>query len=305
MRQLGFDEMVDLNSLAVFASVVDAGSFTGGAKALGLPKGSVSRKISRLETSLGVRLLNRTTRKLSLTDVGRAYYEQCRNGLAELDAASQLVRDTQSTPMGVIRISAPADSGRGGMGNWIEEYLRRYERTKIELVLTDEFVDLVEQRIDLAFRSGPLMDSSLVARKLAPSYRLLCASPEYLNRRGQPASLDDLREHDCIVHGDSVTGANWHLRGPEGDVGVGVKARIAAGNIGFVQRCALSGLGIALIPEAVVRDDIRARRLINVLDGYSSPSVGLYAIYPSNRHLSVNVRAFLDLVVEMMEGGTV
>jgi len=297
--------MVDLNSLAVFASVVDAGSFTGGAKTLGLPKGSVSRKISRLETALGVRLLNRTTRKLSLTDVGRAYYEQCRKGLGEIDAANQLVRDTRTTPMGVIRISAPADSGRVGMGNWIEEYLKRYERTKVELVLTDEFVDLVDQRIDLAFRSGPLMDSSLVARKLAPSHRILCASPEYIKRRGRPVSLDALSEHDCIVHGDSVTGATWQLRGPDADAAIGVEARIAAGNVGFVQRCALSGLGIALIPESVARDDVHAKRLINVLDSYSSPSMGLYAIYPSNRHLSVNVRAFLDLAVEMIEGGTV
>jgi DNA-binding transcriptional LysR family regulator len=137
--------VIDLNALAVFAQVVEAGSFTGGARALGLPKGSVSRKISGLEAALGVRLLHRTTRKLSLTEVGRAYYAQCRKGLVELDAANQLVKETRSVPSGTLRISAPADFGGGGLADWVEAFLKRYDQVRIELVLSDRYVDLIER----------------------------------------------------------------------------------------------------------------------------------------------------------------
>ncbi len=290
--------MHDLNALAVFVSVVEAGSFTGGAAELGLPKGSVSRKISGLEAALGVRLINRTTRKLSLTDVGRAYYEQCRKGLGELEAAHRLTDETQSVPTGVLRISAPADTGTGGLTGWIETYLRRYDQAKVELVLSDRYVDLIAERIDLAFRAGRLKDSSFVARRLMTNRRVLCASPSYLKRYGVPTSLDDLSAHDGIVHGDSVAGAVWRLNGPEGEVSIPVKGRVAGHNMRVVISAALAGLGIALIPDAIVRGDVKAKRLVRVLDQYAGPEQGLYAVYPSSRQLSANVRAFLDIVVE-------
>lgn len=206
--------MIDLNALAIFVSVVEAGSFTGGAKALGLPKGSVSRKISSFEATLGVRLLHRTTRKLSPTEIGSAYYEQCRRGVVELNAANQSVGDTQSVPMGVLRISAPADFGGGGLSDWVEAFLKRHEQAKVELVLSDHYVDLIEQRIDLAFRSGRLRDSSFIARKLGPARRVLCASPDYLGRRGEPEIPGDLEDHDGVIYGRSVEGTAWRLRGP-------------------------------------------------------------------------------------------
>ncbi len=290
--------MHDLNALAIFVSVVEAGSFTGGAAALGLPKGSVSRKISGLEAALGVRLINRTTRKLSLTDVGRAYYEQCRKGLGELEAAHRLIDETQSVPTGVLRISAPADTGTGGLTGWIETYLRRYDQAKIELVLSDRYVDLIAERIDLAFRAGRLKDSSFVARRLMTNRRVLCASPGYLKRNGVPTSLDDLSTHDGIVHGDSVAGAVWRLHGPEGEVSIPVNGRVAGHNMRVVISAALAGLGVALIPDAVAHSDIKAKRLVRVLDQYAGPELGLYAVYPSSRQLSANVRAFLDIVVE-------
>jgi DNA-binding transcriptional LysR family regulator len=291
--------MIDLNALAVFAGVVEAGSFTGGAQALGLPKGSVSRKISGLEAALGVRLLHRTTRKLSLTEVGRAYYAQCRKGLVELDAANQLVKETRSVPSGTLRISAPADFGGGGLADWVEAFLKRYDQVRIELVLSDRYVDLIEQRIDLAFRTGRLRDSSFIARRLGPARRVLCASPDYLARRGQPEDLDDLRDHDTVIYGPSVEGAVWHLRGPEGDATVQVKGRLAGDSMTFVLRAALFGLGIALLPEAFARSEFETGRLTPVLERYGTAGQGVFAVYPSNRHLSANVRAFLDLVLEM------
>lgn len=291
--------MVDLNALAIFAKVVEAGSFTGGAKVLGLPKGSVSRKVSGLEAALGVRLLHRTTRKLSLTETGRSYYEQCREGLAALDAANRLVNASQAEPRGTVRISAPADFGDGGLGDWVETFLDRYPEVRVELVLSDRYVDLIEQRIDVAFRTGRLSDSSFIARKLAPTRRVLCASPTYLARHGTPATLDDLADHKAVVYGGAASGTVWRLSGPDGEASVPVNARIAADNMNFVRRAALAGLGIALLPEAFARADFSAGDLTSVLADHATVGQGLYALYPSGRHLSAAVRAFLDLVIEL------
>ena len=291
--------MIDLNALAVFVAVVEAGSFTGGAKALGLPKGSVSRKISGLEASLGVRLLNRTTRKLSPTAVGRTYYERCKRGLHEIDAANQSLNETRSVPRGVLRIAAPIDFGAGGLGDWVVAFLKRYDEARVELVLSDRYVDLIEQRIDLAFRTGAFQDLSFVSRKLGPSRRVLCGSSDYLRRRGEPHTPDDLREHRGVVYGNSVEGAVWRLRGPDGDIVISVDAIVAVDSMNFVLQAALSGLGLALLPEAIARAAIDAGQLRRVLDGYATVGQGVFAVYPSHRQLSPNVRAFLDLVVEM------
>ncbi len=289
---------MDLNALAVFVGVVEAGSFTAGAKHLGLPKGSVSRKISRLETSLGVRLLHRTTRKLSLTVTGRAYYEQCRKGLEELDAANRLIGDTKTAPSGTLRISAPVDFAKGGLADWVADFLKCHENASVELVLSDHYVDLIEQRIDLAFRTGRLRDSSFIARKLGSARRVLCASPDYLERYGEPETISALQRHNCVVHGTSVSAVSWHLRGQEGDVSVPIRSRVAGDSMGFATRAARSGLGIALLPEGVVRTEVQTGRLVRVLASYATEGQGLYAVYPSNRQLSANVRAFLDIVIE-------
>ncbi len=289
---------IDLNALAVFAEVAEAGSFTQGAQALGVPKGSVSRKISALEAALGVRLLNRTTRKVSLTDIGRLYYEQCRKGLDELDAAARLIDASRAAPRGTLRISAPADFGGGRFGALIEAFLKTYEQVNIELLLSDDYVDLIEQRIDLAFRSGTLEDSTLIARRLGPTRRILCASPDYLALRGTPETLGELQNHDCIVHGRTADNAHWRFSGPDGAVSVRVNARVAANGMSFLRSLAVRGLGIVLYPEAIARDDIAHGRLSRVLEEYASAESAIYALYPSGRHVSPNVRAFLDMAAE-------
>lgn len=289
---------MDLNALAIFVSVAEAGSFTAGAEALGLPKGSVSRKVSRLEAALGVRLLHRSTRKISLTDIGRDYYEQCRRGLAEFDAADRLISETRSAPSGNLRISAPVDFARGGLADWVAKYLTHNERTSVELVLSDHYVDLIDQRIDLAFRTGLLRDSSFIARKLGSARRVLCASPDYLERNGTPQTVSELQRHQCIIHGTSISANSWRLSGPEGEVFVPVKARVAGDSMSFASHAAQSGLGIALLPEAIVRAQTQSGTLTRVLQPYATVGQGLYAIYPSNRQLSANVRAFLDIVIE-------
>ncbi len=289
---------IDLNALAVFAQVAEAGNFTQGAQALGVPKGSVSRKISALEAALGVRLLNRTTRKVSLTDIGRLYYEQCRKGLDELEAAARLIDASRATPRGTLRISAPADFGGGRFGGLVEEFLKVHEQVNIELLLSDDYVDLIEQRIDLAFRSGTLADSTLIARRLGPTRRILCASPDYLALRGTPETLEELQNHDGIVHGRTVDNAHWRLSGPTGAISVRVNARVAANGMSFLRSLALRGLGIVLYPEVIARDDIARGRLRRVLEEYASAESAIYALYPSGRHVSPNVRAFLDMAAE-------
>ena len=291
--------MIDLNGISIFVSVVEAGSFTGGARALQIPKGSISRKVSRLEEELGVRLLNRTTRSVSLTDVGQIFYEQCRKGMAEFEYAGQLLDQVKSEPSGTLRISAALDFGSGRFGEIVDTFLKRYEKANVELVLTDHFLDLVEHRIDLAIRIGNMEDSSLVARKLGAGRAKLCASPAYLSKFGAPNALQDLRFHNCIVHGRSAENAVWQLHGPDGLESVRMKCRVSGCNMSHALELVLNGHGIGLLPEVVFREEANTGNLVHILDQYISPEYGFYAVFPSNRQVSPNVRAFLDLAVEM------
>jgi len=294
--------MVDLNGITIFVAVVEAGSFTGGARKLNIPKGSISRKVSRLEEELGVRLLNRTTRSVTLTDAGRTYYEQCRKGLAEINYAEQLLEDTRKEPSGTLRISAPVDFGTGRFGEIVDAFIRAYPKANIELVLADQFLDLVEHRIDLAIRIGRLEDSSLIARKLGSARAILCASPAYLQKHNSPQALQDLRFHDCIVHGRLAQTAIWQLKGPEGAESVRMKCRVSGCNMSHALDLVLAGHGIGLLPDAVAETEIRAGKLMRVLDQFASPEFGFFAVYPSNRQMSPAVRAFLDIAVEVTSG---
>lgn len=294
--------MVDLNNIAAFVAVVEAGSFTGGARALQMPKGSISRKISRLEEELNIRLLHRTTRRVTLTDAGRTYYEQCRRGLAELDQAGQALDRARAEPGGTLRISVPSDFGPGRFSNVIDAYLAKYDQVSIELVLTDHFLDLVEHRIDLAIRIGALSDSSLVARKLGAARAVLCAAPAYLDRHGVPDTLQDLRHRDCIVHGRTAEDAVWRLIGPAGAESVRMKCRVSGCNMLHALELVTAGWGIGLLPAAVVQGPLNAGKIVRVLEHYTSPEFGIYAVYPSTRQTSPAVRAFIDLMAERTAG---
>ncbi len=212
--------MVDLNHVALFVKVVETGSFSTAARALGVPKSTISRQIARLEADLGARLLHRTTRRLELTALGRRYYDEVRDGLERLASATDHVSATQAVPSGTIRVAAPVEMGARQIMEIVPEFLRTYPEVAVELVLHDGIVDLVAERIDVAFRTGRMPSSSLVARKLGPARRLLVASPSYLAARGTPRRLADLHAHDCIVFGPTVDAATWRpvgqLRDPRG-----------------------------------------------------------------------------------------
>lgn len=287
--------MLDLNDIVVFARVVEAGSFTAAARLLGMPKTTVSRRVAALEREVGVRLLQRTTRSLAVTDAGRLYYEQGSRALRLIDDANQRLAEARAEPSGTIRVSAPVGFGSGFLTATVFDVLAAYPKARVELRLTDDRLNLVESGIDLAFRTGILPDSTLIARRLGAIRRILCASPDYLARRGVPAVPSDLADHDCVIAGPSATGASWVLDGPQGQETVAVSGRFAANEMQAVAAAALAGHGIAQLPNGIADPRVRDGRLHRVLPGHATPAGGLHAVYPSGQHLSPLVRAFIEL----------
>jgi DNA-binding transcriptional LysR family regulator len=286
--------MADLNHVALFAQVVEAGSFSGAARNLGIPKATVSRKVARLESDLGARLLHRTTRKLELTTLGQRYYEEVRTGLSKLLSAEEQASSTQAVPSGTLRVAAPVEIGAQQLVDAMPEFLSRYPGIDLELVLDDGIVDLIAERIDVAFRTGRLGSSSYMVKKLGSTRRVLVASSSYLARRGTPKRVQDLKDHDCIVFGRSLEDATWKLDGPSGSSELRVRGRIAIDSARAALRAAEAGLGIALLPFALVRTEIEAGSLRQLLPRYGVEGGGLYILYPSKRHPSAALRAFID-----------
>jgi DNA-binding transcriptional LysR family regulator len=283
--------MLDLNDIVVFARVVEAGSFTAAARLLGMPKTTVSRRIAALEREVGVRLVQRTTRSLNMTDAGRLYYERSSQALRTIEDANLRLAEARAEPSGTIRISAPVGFGGHFLISAVFDFLAAYPKTKVELHLTDDTLNLVGNRIDLAFRTGILPDSTLIARKLGSTHRILCASPDYLARRGVPVASADLARHHCVIAGPSTGSAHWVLDGPRGQETVAVSGRFAA---------AIAGYGIAQLPYQAAEASVRDGRLRRVLDDYTTPVGGLYAVYPSSRHVSPLVKAFIELAAERL-----
>jgi len=287
----------DLNEIAIFTKVAEGGSFSGAARMLGLPKSTVSRKVGLLEERLGVRLFQRTTRRVRLTDQGEQYYQGCVGALAMIEQSTQSVIDSQSELAGTLRLSAPLAFTVEFLWGWITEFMAAHPNVFVEFKATNEYLDLIDQGIDLAIRTGTLADSSLVSRKLGDASRHLYASPAYLDKYGTLENAGDIQNHHCIVLGERIDSARWHLRCDRKDVAVKLKARIAVDSMELVMDSAIAGFGIAQLPSTLADSAVKARQLKAVLTAYTIPAVSIYAVYPSRRHLSVNVRAFLDFIV--------
>jgi DNA-binding transcriptional LysR family regulator len=290
----------DLNLVVVFARVVELGSFTGAAKALGLPKSSVSRAVTRLEESLGVRLLQRTTRKLGLTQAGARYLAEVRGPLQRLAEASSDVAELTREPRGLVRLSLTPELGDNAISPMLVEFVRRYPKVQIDLVITSRRVNLVEEGIDLAIRNGVLGDSSLVARKVANSALALYAAPSYLDRRGRPRRLSDLAAHDCIVYRSGGELMPWRLTGPRGMEQVSVRGPITADDLGSIRLLALAGLGVSLFPDVVVHADQQGGALERVLSAYSLKEGATYLVSPPLRHVPSRVTVLRDFLLEAM-----
>lgn len=295
--------MVDLNEIAVFIKVVDVGSFSGAAKLLGLPRSTVSRKVSQLEEALGIRLLQRSTRKLSLTQSGRDYYQQCNGAISQIEQANQLATESQQMPSGVIRIAAILALQRGFLCDWVNAFLQTYPSVSAEILLSDGGVDMISEGVDVAIRAGALDDSSLVARRLLETQLILCASPSYLSNSAKIKTINDIKTHRGIVVGSAQKSARWQMENGKCKVIVNPPANIVVNSMEFAINACLAGNGIALLPDAMVRDHLESKELCQVLSEYCSGSGGIYAVYPSRAHLSITVRTFVDFITTKAEGG--
>jgi DNA-binding transcriptional LysR family regulator len=289
---------VDLDEMLVFARVVKTGSFTTAAAELGMPKSTVSRKVSDLEERLKARLLNRTTRKLSLTDVGRTYYDYCARIAGEIEDAERAVSSLQETPRGLLRVTAPVNAAF--LAPIVSEYLQRYPDVRLQLYCTGRRVDLIEEGFDVGIRAGTLADSTLIARSLGSVTWFLVATPGYLEKRGRPRSPDDLKEHDCLLFGAEPSGAGLSLDGGARSAQVALSARLLVGDMDVLRAAATAGLGIALLPAFQCVEELRAHRLERVLRDWNPPSTPVHVVYPSTRHISPKVKSFIEHLHERM-----
>jgi DNA-binding transcriptional LysR family regulator len=286
--------MDPLDGIAAFVRVVDSGSFSAAAHRLKISKSAVSAHVQRLEARLGIRLLNRTTRRLSVTEAGAAYYRHCARILAEAEAAEQAASALQREPRGTLRISAPDSFGSMHVAPAVAAFLKRYPELAVDLTLSPAHVNLVDAGLDLAIRIGVPEDSALVVRKLAPSRLVVCATPAYLKARGKPREPGHLAKHNCLCNSVLPWGDEWRLAGKRGEVRVAVGGSFRSNNAEILRAAALDGIGIALLPTWAVAELLRAGALRRVLDAWEPPSSTIYAVYPGNRLMSMKVRAFVD-----------
>jgi DNA-binding transcriptional LysR family regulator len=286
---------MDLNDVVVFAKVVQSGSFTRAGRELELPKSTVSRKVSELEERLGARLLQRTTRSLSLTDAGRAFHEHAQRVVNELEAGTAAVQALEDAPRGLLRVTAPLNFGLFAPA--LSSFAVRHPAVEIELVCTDRMVDLVEEQFDVAIRASRLKDSTLVARPLGVLANVLVASPRYVAAHGQPRQPKDLVKHACLVFGGGPDRGHYRLTRKGREEEVTVRGRLVANDFDLLHEAAKDGLGVAMLPYPRVQDDCRSSRLMRVLPEWNAPAFPIHAVYPSTRHLSPKVRAFVDHLV--------
>jgi DNA-binding transcriptional LysR family regulator len=282
--------------LDVFAHVVTAKGMSAAGRQLKLSPAVISKRIRRLEERLGVRLLQRTTRQLSLTEAGQGFYERVVSILSSIEDAEAWVASGSGQARGVLRVSAPTSFGRMHIAPHLKPFLDANPLVSVELILTDDFVDVVGEGFDLAVRIADLRDSSLVARRLAPNHRVLCAAPEYLAQAGTPASIEELARHTLIAHNTD----QWRLDGPAAPVAVRVGGPLRTNSSEVVREALLAGVGIALRSTWDVGPELKSGRLVRVLPQYSvGQRVAVHAVYPSRRHMEQKVRAFVDYLAEL------
>ncbi len=294
---------MDLNRVAVFVRVVEERGFTAAAKALGLPKSSVSRSVALLERELGARLLLRSTRSVTLTDAGAAFYQRASRGLSAVEEAREAVVELESDVRGRVRITAPLDVGVSLLAPLVAEFVVRHPNVHVDVALTSRVVDLVEEGFDLALRVGAAPDSTLVARKLSPLELGLYAAPRYLAERGEPRHVADLARHRCVLFRAPQGRATWTLTGPSGPRSVEVSGPVGADDMAFVQTAVRAGLGIGILPTFVGRKSEDA--LARVLPDHSVSGAALHLVYPASRYLPGRVALFRDFVTGSLGGRAV
>jgi DNA-binding transcriptional LysR family regulator len=286
-------------AIVAFAKVVETGSFARAADRLDVSVSAVSRQVAELEAHLGVRLLNRTTRRLSLTEPGQAFHERCVQLLADLEEAEEAVTASAVVPRGTLRITASISFGAGYLAPAIAEFQRQHPQVRFDIELSDRAVDLVDERIDLAIRIGDIGSQALIGRRIGIAQMVCCAAPSYLARHPAPRTPADLARHACLTYEYSSGGNLWRFTDDAGRIhDVKVDGPAHANNGAVLAALAVAGVGINLGPDFIVAEDVRAGRLVPLLPGYAPPAIAINAAYPSRRHLSAKVRAFIDFLVQ-------
>ncbi|MCW8891012.1 MAG: LysR family transcriptional regulator [Sedimenticola sp.] len=288
--------MLDFNEMVIFVKVVEAKNFTAAAANLGMPKSTVSRKISQLESRLGARLLQRTTRMVRPTELGALYYERCARLVTEAEEAELAISHCQELPRGLLRVTMPVDIGISIMPAITDCFLKQYPEIKLEIDVSDRTVDLVGEGFDMAIRAGVLEDSTLVAHRLFSGRMRVCGTPEYFEREGIPESPEALASRDFILFTARRTHESINFKGAQGEVSVDLKGRLAINNLSAIRAACLIGNAITLLPELHCQDLIERGELVAVLDEWQVREGGIYAVYPSPRHLTPKVRAFIGFL---------
>jgi DNA-binding transcriptional LysR family regulator len=287
-----------LTSMSIFVRVVALGGFAAAAREADISATMAAKHVQALESHLGARLLNRTTRRQSLTEVGQVYYTRCKSLLAEVDAAESSVSQLRAAPRGTLRITAPVTFGTQRLAPALADFLRLYAEVNVDLTLNDRVADLIDEGFEAAIRVGHLADSRLVARPLQPYRSMLCASPDYIRRRGRPKVPQDLRSHDCLGFSFAGVHGRWRLSRGNEEQTVTFTPRLRANNGEGLRRAALAGVGIVLQPEVLLVDDVRDNRLVPVLPTWKPPARPLHLLYVRDRQATPKLQCFIDFIAE-------
>jgi DNA-binding transcriptional LysR family regulator len=286
-------------ALQTFATVVEQGSFARAADRLGVSTSAVSRSVSELESHLGARLLNRTTRRLSLTEAGQAFLERAVQLLADLEEAEAAVSSSTLAPRGTLRMTCASTFGERFVAPAVAEFAARHPELRLDVELSDRMVDLVDEGFDLAIRIGAPGSASLIARRIGETSLVCCAAPSYLERHGTPRVPEDLARHRCLGYAYLATRDTWRFRDRGGaERAVRIAGAVVANNGSFLASLAASGAGVVLEPDFIVDEAVASGRLVRLLDEFVPPAGAIYAVYPSRRHLSAKVRTFVDFIAE-------
>ena len=283
--------------MQIFVRVAEARSFSKAAQRLELSKSVISKHIAELEKSLGVRLLNRTTRSISLTEIGQEFYERCADVMAAAQDAERVALHLQAEPRGVLKVATPVTFGMLHVAAALPELLKMFPELHIDLTLTNRVVNLVEEGFDVSILIEQQPHAGAVARPICSIQRFICASPLYLDTYGVPVQPEDVKQHQCILFTGVGAPRKWRVTGPDGEVAISVDGRLCINNFNAIRTAALTGSGIALLPHHVIEEDLRLGSLIPLLPAYRPVPSTMCAVYPANRHVSPKVRAFIDFMV--------
>ncbi|MFB9213814.1 LysR family transcriptional regulator [Vibrio sinaloensis] len=288
--------MANWEGVSEFVGVAETQSFTAAAKKLDTSVAQVSRRISSLEERLAVKLFNRTTRRVSLTEAGQLYYQQCKQLVEGLELAELAVTQMQSTPKGLLKVTAPVTFGEQQLAPLLHQFLERYPQVDLDLMLTNQKLDLIEMGVDVAIRLGRLQDSSLIAKRLSSRQLFVCASPSYLEQYGEPHTLSELSHHQCLVGSVDY----WRFRDSKSEKSLRVSGRIHCNSGYALLDAAIRGLGLVQLPDYYVQPALESGELVEVLSNYRDEREGIWALYPQNRNLSPKVRLLIDYLAEQL-----